>query len=200
MKNNLTPQESLQIISEMIEARRAKIGNNGFMIRFWGWLVIAASIGQVTLMQFELYDICWTPWLLMIFGGIFSVCKSMGRKDKSVQKSHLDQISSTIWLLFGLNAMILGFVFLPLLLWSSYIGILLIVLGICSIVEGVISNFKASVVGGIVTNVLGFVALLAAVFVTGDNEWLWQFVILIGGIIASNLVPGYILKGQYNHE
>jgi len=200
MKDNLTPQESLQIISDMIEARRARIGTNGFMIRFWGWLVIVAAVGQMVLMQLELFEICWTPWLLMIFGGIYSVLKSRRSNDRSVEKSHLDRISGTIWLLFGLNAMILGFVFLPLLLWLSYIGILLIILGISSIVEGVISRFKPSVIGGIVTNILGFLALLAAKFITGDNAWVLQFMILIGGIIATNLIPGYILKGRYNHE
>lgn len=200
MKDNLTPQESLQIISDMIEARKARIGTNGFMIRFWGWLVIVSAIGQMVLMQLGLFQICWTPWLLMIFGGIYSVLKSRGSKDRSVEKCHLDQISGTVWLLFGINAMILGFVFLPLLLWVSYIGILLIILGISSIVEGVVSRFKPSIIGGIVTNILGFLALLAAKYITGDIAWVLQFVILIGGIIATNLVPGYILKGRYNHE
>lgn len=71
MNENLTPKESLEIISGMINNRKTRLKSSGFMIIFWGWLVIAAAAGQMVLMYLELYNICWTPWLLTIAGGVF---------------------------------------------------------------------------------------------------------------------------------
>ena len=83
MNENLTPKESLEIISGMIQSRKTRLKSNGFMILFWGWLVITAAAGQVVLMLLEQYNICWTPWLLTLAGGIFSIFYGRSRKEKN---------------------------------------------------------------------------------------------------------------------
>jgi hypothetical protein len=187
MNENLTPKESLEIISGMIKNRKTRLKSNGFMILFWGWLVIAAATGQIILMLLELYNICWTPWLLTLAGGVFAVLYGRRCKEKRSEQSHLDVISGTVWLMFALNAMILGFVFLPLVLGVKYMGIVLILLGMASVIEGVVSQFRPSVIGGIISNVLGFVNLLLIFF------------FLIIGILVTNIIPGYIIRKRY-HE
>ncbi|HPE87549.1 MAG: hypothetical protein EOL88_15225 [Bacteroidia bacterium] len=198
MNENLTPKESLEIISGMIKNRKTRLKSNGFMILFWGWLVIAAAIGQIILMLLELYSICWTPWLLTLAGGVFAIFYGRSCKEKRSEQSHLDVISGTVWLLFALNAMILGFVFLPLVLGIKYMGIVLILLGIASVTEGVVSQFRPSVIGGIISNVLGFVNLLLFFFLKDDPMlWIYTFVLLILGIFVTNIIPGYIIRRRY---
>jgi hypothetical protein len=200
MNENLTPKESLEIISGMIKNRKTRLKSNGFMILFWGWLVIAAATGQIILMLLELYNICWTPWLLTLAGGVFAVFYGRRCKEKRSEQSHLDVISGTVWLLFALNAMILGFVFLPLVLGVKYMGVVLILLGVASVIEGVVSQFRPSVIGGIFSNVLGFVNLLLIFFFKDDPMlWIYTFVLLIIGILVTNIIPGYIIRKRY-HE
>lgn len=199
MKEKLTPKESLEIISGMIQSRKSRLKSNGFMILFWGWLVIAAAAGQMLLLSLEMYNICWTPWLLTIVGAVFSAIRSSKNVDKKVERSHLDSISGITWIVFSINVMILGFIFAPLLFGAAYVGIVLILLGMASIVEGNISQFRPLIVGGIIANILGFSNLLICVFMKDDpNLWIYAFIILIIGIVVTNIIPGYIVRRRYN--
>lgn len=96
--------------------------------------------------------------------------------------------------------MLLGFVFVPLVLGAKYMGLVLILLGIASVTEGYISQFKPSIIGGVIANLLGFVNLLICYFVSYDDPMIWTytFVVLIVGIAVTNLIPGYIIRRRNN--
>jgi len=72
MKTDFTEQDSLKVITEMIENSKAKIRDNGFFYLLWGWLVLIASVTNFILLTIH-YEKSWLPWpILMIGGGIAS--------------------------------------------------------------------------------------------------------------------------------
>ncbi|MFW6095142.1 MAG: hypothetical protein ACOC8S_01745, partial [Bacteroidota bacterium] len=71
-KNELTPQESLQVINEMIDTSKTRMRENGFIYLFWGWLMMFCALDQFVLLQLEYYEISYYPYFLGIPGGIYT--------------------------------------------------------------------------------------------------------------------------------
>ena len=49
METNLTQQQSLKIIQEMIATSKNNLKDNSFFFLLWGWLVLIASLSNFAL-------------------------------------------------------------------------------------------------------------------------------------------------------
>jgi hypothetical protein len=191
---NLTPHESLEIISNMIVERKARLNDNGIILRLWAWLVIAASIGMYVFAIFKLGSYAWTPWLLMPIGGIATIILVRKRRKTQRAKSFIDRISSLIWLIFGVNAFIIGIVFS--FFWGFFITpIILLMLGIASTIDGVVLKFNPMIIGGILCILIAWFTFAWIMFLPHVS---YSVLMNIPALILTNLIPGYILKAEFN--
>lgn len=198
-KENLSPQESLQIIEKMIENAKARYNDDGFIMRMWGWLVIFAALGQIVLMHLELYSISWYPWLLMPLGFFYTFWHYSRNKKEKKSKSHFGTILLWSGIFMGINLMILGFFGVPYIIGEIFMGIAILLISFFTLLEGLIFKFRPLIVGSLISNLLAFSSFVIVKYIDSDR-WIWLLSFLILVMIFSNLIPSYIIKSQFKKK
>ncbi len=155
-KDVLTPEKSIELITQVISEARNKFEKNGFIYLFWGALLGIVSLVQFILIKQELYEINWYPYLLMPLGAIYTFVYFYKKKGKHKQ-NQISRIISFSWIAISLNMMILGFLFYPYLK-ESLIPVILILLSAGIIMSGSSLNSKILLLSGIIINVSAFIA------------------------------------------
>ena len=84
----MTGEESLKIITEMINKTKVNIRQGSFHLLFWGWLIIVCSLSEYLLDKFTDFAHPYYVWFLVIPGVFVSMIYGFvnGTKSKS---SHL---------------------------------------------------------------------------------------------------------------
>jgi len=188
--DKLSPEKSLELITQVITQARNKFEENGFIYMFWGALITIASISQFVLLKNEYYTISWYPYLLMPIGAIYSTIYFSKKKRKNKQNL-ISKIVSTLWIVLSINMMFLGFLFANHLK-ENLIPIILILLSVGTIVSGISIKSKLLLYSGI------FIGLLA--FLGFYLERIYH-PLLMGIIsIVAILIPGIILMVQHKKK
>ncbi len=199
-KNNLTPEESFDIINKAISNFKMNYKENARVFLLWGWILTLASISNFIILKIlsgrEAHELMAGKWELkglfilgnwIIFCLIgFIILYFMVRKinrDKKVY-SHIDKFVEKLWWVtaasFGIATIICFIMRIepPVLM--------LLIAGIATTTTGLIIKFKPLILGGMSF----FIFSVATTFVT--NEYL---ALLVGAaIICGYLIPGYFLK------
>lgn len=185
----MKPEESLSIISSMIETEKMRFGENGFIYRFWGWLVVAAATLQYLLIFIE-YQHHYFAWFLMLAGGVYTGIYYSKAKNQ-VQMPLSGKLMAYTWTAIGLNIFIVSFI-LPQTAGEMLLLFILSFIGIGTIISGAMLRFPIMIVGGILCNALGFVSLLT------PFEYWGLYSIL--AVTFADLIPGYVLRAKYNNR
>jgi hypothetical protein len=184
----LTPQESLKIINEMIESSKERFQENGYIYLFWGWLISICALAQFVLLQLEYYEINFYPYFLAVPGAIYTFIHESKRHSKTSGSSFLDKFFTALWTVTGINLFIVGFGF-SIIFNMSPVPYILILIAVAIIVSGAVINFKPLVIGGIICNLL----VIFSLFVSS----IYHPVLVVLALTAAYLVPGYIMRKQY---
>ena len=187
MKKVMSHEESLQLITKMINSSKDNLKNNSVFFLLWGWLVLSASIIHFVLIQIP-YRYAWLPWpVMMVAGAIASVVIGIriGKKTKVI--TYFDKMLIYLW--YGFFVIVLIIVVLGnlgKLNWQEIQGIIMLLYGLGTFVSGGVLKFKPLIIGGI----LSWILAIAAFFVA------YQYVLLLVAvsIIIAYLVPGYMLR------
>ena len=80
----MTGEESLRIITEMINKTKVNIRQGSFHLLFWGWLLTFCSLSDWLLAKFTGYEHPYYVWFLVIPGAFVSMIYGFvnGRKEK----------------------------------------------------------------------------------------------------------------------
>ena len=108
METNLTEQQSLKIIQEMIATSKSKLRDNSFFYLLWGWLVLIASLTHYFLLRMNYHEYAYLPWPILMLGGmVVSIIAGirLGKKAKVV--SHFDNMMIYLWYGFFFTIMIM---------------------------------------------------------------------------------------------
>jgi hypothetical protein len=190
-EKTLTPKESLKVINEMIAGAKTRMKENGFIYLFWGWLILICALSQFILLQTEYADINYYPYFLVIPGAIYTAIVESKKHRKEGTSDYMNKVMTAIWLTAGINMIVAGFVFSPILK-SSPVPLILIILALATVVSGAAIKFKPLVWGGIICNLAG----IAAVFL----DYSYHPILVVVAIIAADLIPGYILRNKYKKQ
>lgn len=182
---NLTAQQSLDIITSMIRQAKGKVQKNGFYFMLWGWVVVAADIGMYTLTKLD-YPHPYIVWSITIPAWIISLYKGFRDGRSENVTSHLDMVTMWLWVCFGVVVFTLvGFGYK---LNFQINPLIILVSSIPTFVSGVVLKFKPLMFGGAsfwVFGIIGFLTPMEA-----------QPLIGAVAIICGYLVPGYLLKSK----
>jgi len=186
----LSPEKSFELITQVINQARNKFEENGFIYMFWGTLIAIASISQFVLLKNEYYAISWYPYLLMPVGAIYSTIYYSKKQRKSTGNL-ISKIVSALWIVLSINMMILGFLF-GNILKENLIPFILILLSIGTIVSGTSIKSKLQLYSGI------FIGLSA--FLGFYLDWIYHP--LLTGIVSiiAILIPGIVLMVQHKRK
>ncbi len=187
--DNLSPEKSFELITQVINEARNKFEENGFIYTFWGALIAIATLSQFVLLKNEYYSINYYPYFLMPLGGIFT---GYYFSKKKINESNLiSKIVSIAWIVLSLNMMILGFVFANVLK-ESLIPVILILQGVGMVISGGAVKSKLLMYAGIVVNISGMICF--------NLDWLYHP--LLAGLIAlfAIMLPGIISMIKYKKK
>lgn len=189
MEKNLTENQSLKIIQEMIITAKGNLRENSFFYLLWGWLVLAACLLHYLLLQVG-WAYAFLPWpVLMTAGGVASVVAGvrMGRRSRVV--THVDKMMTYLWTGFTVVLLLMiSMALLQKLSWTGVYPLIIAMYGLGTFVSGGALKFKPLIVGGIASWIIALVAFMVPV----------QFILLLTAlsVIVAYLVPGYMLKNK----
>ena len=182
---NLTAQQSLEIITAMIRQAKGKVQKNGFYFMLWGWVVVVANLGMYTLIQLE-YSRPYIVWAITIPAWIISLYKGYRDGKSGNATSHLDMVSMWLWVCFGI--VVFTIVAFGYKLNYQINPLILTISSVPTFVSGVLLRFRPLMFGGASFWVFGIVGFLMPMDL--------QPLIGAVAIFCGYLVPGYLLKSK----
>ncbi len=183
--DNLTAQESLDLITTMIRQAKGNARRNGFHFLLWGWVVVAANAGMFILTHLD-YAYPYVVWAITIPAWIISFVK--GYRDQRVDRvnTHFDRVTMWIWIMFGLTVALM--VAMGEKINFQINPMVLAVAAIPTFVSGVLIRFRPLMYGGALFWVFGLITFMVPYKI--------QPLMSAVAIICGFLVPGYILKNR----
>lgn len=186
-EKNLSPQQSLDMITAMINQAQGKMRKNSFYFLLWGWTVMVANFGMYGLMKFTDYPYPYVVWAITIPAWIITMIYGSRQDRHAAVSTHLDKINMWLWICFGLS---IG----PVVFFMKQINfninpIILLMTAAPTFLTGIMLRFKPLLYGGINFWVFGILCFL----VDAQSQY------LIGGvaILFGYLIPGYMLKNLH---
>jgi hypothetical protein len=192
-EKEMSGEESLRLITEMIQTAKSGLRDNGFFYLFWGWLVFVASLSQYILLVVLKSDYNGIPWLiLMPLGGIVSAVYGARKKKAMRVKTYLDQFMG-----YALIAFLVSL--LTVLFYMAYTQnpqmaypLIMMVYGAWLFISGGALKFKPLLWGGCINWTLSIVSM----FVVFQS----QLLLLALAVLLGYIIPGHMLKASYNKQ
>lgn len=187
-ENNMTAQQSLGIITEMMNnSRRTILQNSAKHFILWGILLTVTS-----LVIYELWHITGSPiwncaWFVMPSLG-FPIVRILDRKHSDVPQNVINKQLGLIWLTYCIFAVIIS-VIAMLAVPMNISLVIAVLLGFAECISGFLLKNWAITIGGFI---LGIGGAVATSMIYNEAQLL---IFTLGGIIL--VVTGLIIKSQY---
>lgn len=182
----MSGEESLKIITEMINRTKVNFSQSIFHLLLWGWLVLICSSSEFLLTRFTGFATPWYVWFLTIPGLFVSMIYGFVKGRKSKVYTYGDMINMWTWLGFVVTIIIL-FILMKNRM-DSIPPFILMLAGFPTFVSGFIIRFKPLILGGISMWILSLVAMFGGPDIA-------PFAVPVA-MITGYLVPGYMLRNK----
>ena len=190
-EKTMNPNESLQLIQEMIANSRKRYQKNNFYYLMWGWLLLISGITEYILHQTFEYEQSWIVWPIQgIVGGIISFIYGAKASQKAQTTTALDRIFTGLWVSF-IVCLILMIVFTVTVHKTTPTPHVLLLTGLPTIVSGIALKFKPLIIGGILFWVFGVVSFVI--------PFEYSSIVFSVAILTGYIIPGYLLKNKENN-
>ncbi len=185
MEKNLSHQESLQIITDMIGNAKRNLAKGGsFYFLLWGVVAALANFGIYYLINFTATDDPYWVWVITFPAAIISVIHSKRISAKATVTGPIDRLYSQVWIGVFI-AMAITLVFMKQINYAVN-PVILIYSGIGTYITGWLSRYKPMIIGAVL---LWVSAIL--VFLTPFHL---QYLVTGMGFIAGYVIPGMMLR------
>ncbi|MCK9422764.1 MAG: hypothetical protein M0Q38_09205 [Bacteroidales bacterium] len=187
-KKELSHEESLQVIQEMIDMAKNKITETGFHFLLWGILIIATSLAQYMLITNGMTHVSYWVWAIMpIIGAPVALIYEYRRGKKGKTRSKFDKMYGYLWMGFVITLIVS--IFVSLSFGINPIAFILLLVGLATFVSGALYRFAPLIFGSFVFWITAAICPQTDV----PNQLLINaFAIFIGYII-----PGILLWKRY---
>lgn len=185
-KQNMSGQQSLDIIHEMIDRAKGDIRSKSFYFILWGWIIIAGSIGHYLLLQFSKVSHPEWAWSVIIVGIIASIIQGARDRQENGAITYSERVYVTVWITFLVNYFIILFFIATI---NYYITPLILVMAAAATyISGTIIKFPPLKWGAVFIWGMGIIAFLVAL----PYQLLATAIAIFGGY----LIPAYLLKNK----
>lgn len=193
-EKQLTSQESLALINEMISNARHEVKDDGKGWLLWGTMIFLASLSTYFIIVFDLPVSIWIGWNLF---GIFTVLmlgyNLIKPKPKRKAKTYVDELLR----LFDIGFTICIFV----IIFSINVGVspghgfgyFLMVYAFLMLVEGGALRFKPLLIGAVV-NWIGAIGIFFC------EPFRYDMLITAGAVFIGYIIPGLMLRSQHKRR
>ena len=186
----MTGEESIRIITDMINKTKVNIRQGSFHLLFWGWLRLACSLAEYLLFKFTDYASPWYVWLFVVPGVFVSIIYGYVKGRKSRLYTYGDKLYVWTWMAFLFASVVL------FVIASDDMGsvgpFIITMAGIPTFISGVIIKFKPLIIGAITFWMLAIIAHFA-------GQEVAPLVVPVA-MLTGYLIPGYLLKMKNGHD
>jgi hypothetical protein len=183
----LNEKESLALIAQMIQnsQKRLERGAGGHML-VWGYATVFTTISvwlALHLTGNPNWNFLW--FLIPVIGYPYIVFKS--RQPKLV-KTYIDKVIKYIWIVIGITGFLLSAASIFSFMWAfPILFVVILMMGMGSMLTGLVTEFKPSVIGAFVGMLIGFVNYLVPDYDVKMLTFALAF-------ICISIIPGHILN------
>jgi hypothetical protein len=193
-EKQMTPQESLNLIGEVISSTRNNLRTDSFFFLLWGWFIIAASLIEAVILWNAGRMNDWKNvglmsginWCGLVFIGLiiqgFYIRKHYVKRG---YKTFFEKVISYLWIIS--SVIIFLMIYLSLSRHESPEPYILAVVSIPTVTTGIMTRFRPLIIGGMV-----FI-LFAVITVNIRIDYLRSIAEAIA-LILGYLIPGYMLR------
>jgi len=195
-EKQMTPEESLSLIGEVISNTRNNLKADSFFFLLWGWFITVASLIEAIILwnagrMNDWKDVGLMSGLnwggLVLIGLIVQVFYIKKHYVKKGYKTFYEKVISYIWIISGF--VIFLTVYLAGTRHETPEPYILAVISIPTVITGVMTRFRPLVIGGLL-----FI-LFAVIAVNLQVDYLRNVVSAVA-LICGYLIPGYLLRKQ----
>jgi len=186
----MTGEESLSIISEMINRTKVNIRQGSFHLLFWGWLIFFCSLGEYLLFKFTDIVNPWLIWLLVIPGVFVSFIYGYIKGKNSPFHTYADMLYMWTWIGFFISAVVL-FIILSNDM-ESVAPFMLMLAAVPTFISGFIIKFRPLIYGGISFWIFALIGYFAGPSLGSLS--------VPAAMLTGYLIPGYLLKRIVDHD
>jgi hypothetical protein len=190
-ENEFSPEQSLRLITSMIETTKTSINDNSIYFLLWGWGILAACAVQYymkAILNNPYNGLVWLIIPVLVIAQIFLVFK---RRSKQRVKTFINDASSYLWTAIGFSFFTVFFVF-GKIGFEYCFPIYIIFYAIGTYVSGRLIRFKPLIIGGLICFPLAIITIYL--------DLNYRIIMLGLAILISYIIPGHLLRAKYKKQ
>lgn len=194
-EEKFTPEQSLELIGQMINKAKNKFGENGHLYLLWGWAILACSLAQFILAYYVKWEHHYMVWFLTWLVFIYQMIYLARQKKREKVKTYTDDIIKIVWIIFVVLMFLFGFLFGKLMgeeYYKFFNPGILALYGMPTVLSGAILKFRPLVIGGIVCWILSIISTYI--------PFQYQLLLLSAAVIAAWIIPGYLMRKRFKQN
>jgi hypothetical protein len=178
-------QESLAIITAMIQRTQNNMRGRSFHFIMWGWVTVSGYAGHYLLEKYTAFEHPYAIWLLVVPAWIASMIYGRKHARDSRVTNYSDQLIMWTWVGFSFSLLVLIF---SGMFFEYLNGLILLMAGMATFSTGLIIRYKPLIIGGSLFWIFAAIAL--------SVSFMTSFLVAAVAVIIGYLVPGYMLKNS----
>jgi hypothetical protein len=186
----MTGEESLKIITDMINKTKVNVQQSSFHLLFWGWLILAISLSEYLMWHLTDYANPWIVWYLTIPGVFVSMIYGFVNGRKAKVHTYADMIFMWSWMAFLFAAIVLFIIIRKDI--QHVAPYILTLAAMPTFISGCIIRYKPLIFGGASFWILALIASFAEPEVAP--------LAVPVAMVTGYLIPGYLLRKKDGHD
>ncbi|MGZ8538016.1 MAG: hypothetical protein ACXWV9_07105 [Flavisolibacter sp.] len=191
---NITEQEGLRLINQMIRIAKVEQADDGRDWILWGWMLLLASVLTILNIRFQWFKDLYTFWnaigiitiLIYIYEFIQTYLKRKKTKVKTYTQELFNKLNTGFFISLVFIIVAINIAKIPLTGFSLLINLY----AFWILIYGTALNFKPSVIAAYITWTIGLASLLMKTF---------EMVMAMHALAAlcGYIIPGYIANREF---
>lgn len=186
-ENKLIEQQSLELITQMINKAKCDYEETGIGALLWGSLIVSCSLITFANFYWQIKVLDFI-WLLTFFALIPQIIISVRAAKRKKYKTYGDEAMAAIWISFAIA------LFLVSIYSSKYElpnagALFLIMYGVPTFATGYVRHFKPMIAGGIICWLFAVICFYV--------QFPYIMLFTAGAAIAAWVIPGLMLRQRY---
>lgn len=187
MENNekqMTGEDSLRIIMDMINRTKVSIRQGSFHLLFWGWLIFLCSTSEYLIWKVFGFAQAYYVWLFVIPGVFVSLIYGYvkGRQEKVF--TYATSIYVWAWMAFLCSGVVMFIILTKSI--HLFTPAILTLAAIPTFLSGIILRFRPLIIGAVTFWIFALIAHFGGENLSGLS--------MPAAMLTGYLIPGYLLK------
>jgi len=183
-----SPDESLQVIRNMIEKTREGISDGSKYFLVWGWGVFIGCLSEFMLKVVYGYPYHYRVWVIIFVCAFISMMMTIRDKKKENVKTYIGESMSFLWTGMGICFFVISIIFIRIG-WQYCYPFFMAMYGLGTFVSGKILRYNPFIIGGLIS------FLLAAVSVWFPYDY--QILFAATALLVSYIIPAHMFRIKY---